>query len=333
MFFMLLHKLLKVVNVFILALAAAWAASALYLDFPAHTVGIFLALAAVTMMSAVLIWVRRRALAIGLCSFLFAIVLSWWLTLAPASNRPWLADVAQTPWAEVQGDKATIHNVRNCDYTTETDYKVHWEIRTVDLSQIRGIDLFMNYWGSPSIAHTILSFDFGATPPIAISIETRKTIGQSYSALLGFFRQYELIYVIADERDVIRLRTNYRHGEDLYLYHTRATPAHARAVFLDYLKTANYLHDHPQWYNALTSNCTTNVMPHLMADTGTRIPWDWRILLNGHADEMAYEHGRLAGDVPFDELKRRAHINDAAIAADQAPDFSHRIRIGRPGFE
>ena len=330
---MLLRKLLKIVAVCILVLADIWAASALYLDFPVHKVGIVLAPAVVITMATVLIWVRKRLLATVLCTVLFAIVLAWWLTLAPASDRPWLADVAQTPWAEIEGDKAAIHNVRNCDYTTETDYKARWEIRTVDLSQIRGIDLFMNYWGSPSIAHTILSFDFGDTLPIAISIETRKTVGQSYSAILGFFRQYELIYVIADERDVIRLRTNYRHGEDLYLYHTKATPTHARAVFLDYLKTANYLHGHPQWYNALTSNCTTNVMPHLMADNETRIPWDWRILLNGHADEMAYDQRRLAGDLPFDELKRRAHINDAAIAAGQAPDFSRLIRIGRPGFE
>ena len=251
----------------------------------------------------------------------------------PSNDRPWLRDVAQTPWAEVQGDMVTIHNVRNFDYTTETDYKVNWETRTVDLSKIRGIDLFMNYWGSPSIAHTILSFDFADNPPVAISIETRKVVGQSYSALLGFFRQYELIYVIGDERDLIRVRTNYRHGEDLYLYRTKATPAHARTVFLDYLATANDLHDRPQWYNALTNNCTTDAMPHLMADTGTRVPWDWRILLNGHADEMAYERGRLAGDLPFVELKHRAHINVAAKAADQAPDFSRRIRAGRPAFE
>ena len=330
---MLLRKLPRAAVIFVLALAAIWAASALYLDSSAHALGMFLALAVVIMMAAILIWVRKRILAIGLCTVIFAIVLAWWLTLAPATDRPWLADVAQTPWAEIQGDKATLHNVRNFDYTTETNYRVHWETRDVDLSKIRGIDLFMNYWGSPSIAHTILSFDIEGSLPVAISIETRKIVGQSYSALLGFFRQFELIYVIADERDVIRVRTNYRHGEDLYLYHTRAGPAHARAVFLDYLKTANYLHDHPQWYNALTSNCTTNVMPHLMADTGRRAPLDWRLLLNGHADEMAYEHRRLAGDLPFDELKRRAHINDAARAADQAPDFSRRIRLGRPGFE
>ena len=330
---MFLRDLLGFARILIVALGAIWAGLALYLDFPSHAAGIILAAAVVILTAAALICVRSQALATGLCAALFAIVLAWWLTLAPTSDRPWLPDVAQTPWAEVQGDEATIHNVRNFDYTAETDYRVHWETRTVNLSRIRGIDLFMNYWGSPSIAHTSLSFDFGASPPVAISIETRKTIGQSYSALLGFFRQYELIYVIADERDVIRLRTNYRHGEDLYLYHTKATPAHARAVLVDYLKTANYLHRHPQWYNALTSNCTTNVMPHLMADTGTRIPWDWRILLNGHADEMAYEQGRLVGDLPFHELKRRAHINDAAMAADQAPDFSHLIRVGRPGFE
>jgi hypothetical protein len=194
------------------------------------------------------------------------------------------------------------------------------------------VDLFMNYWGSPAIAHTILSFEFADSPPIAMSIETRKQTGQSYSALLGFFRQYTLIYVIADERDVIRVRTNYRKGEDLYLYRTSATPAQARNILLDYLKTANDLHEHPRWYNALTTNCTTSIRPHLLVGGGT-VPWDWRILINGYADQMEYEKGHLAGDLPFDELKRRAHINDAARAADQAPDFSRRIRLGRPGFD
>ena len=328
-----LRRLLKFGESSILALAGIWAASALYVDFPVHIVGILLGFTVVITMASALIWVRKRYLASGLCILVVVVVLAWWLTLAPSNNRPWLPDVADAPWAEVQGDKVTIHNVRNFDYTTETDYKVNWETRTVDLSKIHAMDLFMNYWGSPSIAHTILSFEFADAVPIAISIETRKVVGQSYSALLGFFRQYELIYVIGDERDLIRVRTNYRRGEDLYLYRTKASPAHARAVFLDYLNTANDLRGHPQWYNALTSNCTTNVMPHLTADTGTRMPLDWRLLLNGHADEMAYEQGRLVSDLPFGELKLRAHINVAARAADQAPDFSRRIRAGRPGFE
>ena len=203
----------------------------------------------------------------------------------------------------------------------------------MDLGQLQGIDLFMNYWGSPGIAHTILSFQFAEGLPVAISIETRKRTGRLLG-VLGFFRQFELAYVIGDERDLIRVRTNYRQGEDLYLYHTRALPANARSTFLDYLKSANDLHVHPQWYNALTSNCTVNILPHTeLARVQHRIPWDWRILLNGYVDQMVYERGMLAGDLPFDELKRRANINDAARSADQAPDFSRRIRAGRPGFD
>jgi len=327
----LLRRLLRCAVVLALILAVIWATSALYLDIRVSWLRIPLALTFLILVATALIAVRRREIAVTLCFALFAAVLAWWMTLSPSNDRPWQLDVAQTPWADVEGDKVTIHNVRNFDYSTETDYRVNWETRTVDLSAIRGIDLFMNYWGSPAIAHTILSFDFGASPPIAISIETRKELGQTYSAFLGFFRQFALIYVIGDERDIVRVRTNYRKGEDLYLYHSRSTPAHARDVFVDYLKTANDLHVHPKWYNALTTNCTTSIFPHL---TGSdRIPKDWRILLNGYADQMAYEQGKLAGDLPFDELKRRAHINSVARAADQAPDFSRQIRVGRPGFE
>jgi len=331
---MFFRKLLGFVILFVLALVVIWAALALYLDFPVHELHLFLAIAFLCLVAGILIKVRPRGLATGLCFGLFAIVLGWWLTLAPSNDRPWLRDVARTPWAEIEGDKVVIHNVRNFDYATETDYRVNWETRTVYLSQIRAMDLYMNYWGSPAIAHTIMSFEFADGPPLAFSIETRKQTGQSYSAFLGFFRQYALIYVIADERDVIRLRTNYRHGEDLYLYRTRSSPARARAIFLSYLETANDLRVHPQWYNALTSNCTTDIRPHLMVnDDNVNLRWNWRILLNGYADQLSYDRGRLAGDLPFDELKRRAHINAAARAADQSPDFSRLIRIDRPGFE
>ena len=327
----LLRRLFRFAVVLALMLAVIWAAAALYLDVRISWLRIPLALTFLILVALALLAVRRREIGVGLCIALFGGVLVWWMTLSPSNDRPWLQDVAQTPWADFKGDNVTIHNVRNFDYSSETDYRVNWETRTVNLSAIRGADLYMNYWGSPAIAHTILSFDFGDGPPIAISIETRKELGQTYSALLGFFRQYELVYVIGDERDIVRVRTNYRKGEDLYLYHSRSTPAHARDVFVDYLKTANDLHVRPQWYNALASNCTTNIFQHLTGND--RIPWDWRVLLNGYADQMAYENGRLAGDLPFDELKRRAHINSAAKAADQAPDFSRRIRVGRPGFE
>ena len=138
------------------------------------------------------------------------------LTLKPSNDRAWQPDVAQTAWAEINGDEVTIHNVRNCDYRTATDFTTHYETRTVRLSQITGMDLAINYWGSPWIAHPIVSFQFADGPPLCFSIETRKTIGQVYSTLEGFYRHYTLIYVVADERDCIRLRTNYRREDVIF---------------------------------------------------------------------------------------------------------------------
>jgi hypothetical protein len=190
------------------------------------------------------------------------------------------------------------------------------------------MDVAINYWGSPWIAHPIVSFQFADAFPLCFSIETRKTIGQKYSTLEGFYRRYTLIYVVADERDCIRLRTNYRR-EDVYLYHTLATPAQARQRFREYINTINVLHENPRWYNAVTSNCTTSIRTQRAANL--RAPWDWRILLNGKADEMLYQdHAIATGGLPFAELKQRSLIDQRARAADDDPDFSRLIREGLP---
>jgi hypothetical protein len=211
------------------------------------------------------------------------------------------------------------------------DYTPHWDTRTVRLSQITGTDLAINYWGSPWMAHPIASFQFADALPVCFSIETRKKVGQSYSAVGGLYRQFELTYIVADERDVIRVRTNYRHGEDIYLYRTTFTPVQSRERFLEYIHSLNQLRDQPRWYNAITTNCTTNI--RTQHPTNERIPWDWRMLLNGKMDEMLYtRHAIATADLPFAELKQRARINPAAQAANEAPDFSRRIREGRPGF-
>ena len=171
-------------------------------------------------------------------------------------------DVARFPAATIAGRQVIIHNLRNFDYRSETDYTEQWETRTFDLDQIRGIDLFLSFWGPTLIAHTITSWEFADGSHLAISIETRKEKGESYSALRGFFRQYELYYVVADERDVIRLRTNYR-GERVYLYRLKVRPEFARALLLDYLAEVNRLAGRPRWYNALTHNCTTVIQHHV----------------------------------------------------------------------
>lgn len=309
-----------------------WAAAALYFDFGVPVLRIPAAIAYLIAVIAPTFLARKPILATGPCFAAFALVLAWWVAIPPSNRRVWQSDVGETAWAEVVGDRATIHNYRNFDYRIETDYTPHWETKIVDVSQIRGIDLFVDYWGSPWIAHAIVSFQLGNDDHVAMSVEARKEIGEDYSAVRGFFRQYELIYVLGDERDLVRVRTNYRRGEDVYLYRTRATPERARKLFLDYLREINQLKKRPQWYNALTSNCTTNIAGRMEAAGGAVPQWDWRMLLSGRGDEMMYERGDFAGDLPFPELKTRALINPVARAADSAPDFSRRIRAGRPGF-
>jgi Domain of unknown function (DUF4105) len=220
-----------------------------------------------------------------------------------------------------------LHNVRNFDYRSETDFTPRWETRTYDLAHLTGLDLVMSYWGSPWIAHTILSWTFADGPPLAISIETRRERAETYSALRGFFREYEIYYVAADERDLVRLRTNYR-GEEVYLYRL-ATPPDRGALLLDYVKSMNALRDRPAWYNALTDNCTTSIRTHTKAIGGVAA-FDWRVVVNGRADQMLYERGALDTRMPFAQLRAACFIDPKAQAADHDPAFSERIREGAP---
>ena len=328
-----LTVLTRILVTFLVVVINLWATAALYFDLPLTALRTATAFIYLVFVIGLLIFFKARWRGIALSVAAFVVVLVGWLSLKPSNNRNWQSDVAETAWAEINGNQVVIHNLRNCDYRSEFDYTPHWETRTVDLSNLRGIDIFITYWGSPWIAHPIVSFDFGEQGHVALSIETRKEVGRTYSAIRGFFRYYELIYTISDERDVVRLRTNFRHGEDVYLFHTRATPGQSRVIFLDYLAGANRLRDHPEWYNALTNNCTTNIVPYVADARKTKPRFDYRILLNGKADEMMFERGDIATDnLPLAELKEKAHINLAAQAADDAPDFSRRVRIGRPGF-
>jgi hypothetical protein len=271
---------------------------------------------------------RRRAVFIFLVAFI--LILVWWLRIPPTNNADWQPDVMVLPYATFGGDRVTIHNIRNCDYRTETDFTCHYYDKTFDLAKLKTADLFIIYWGSPYIAHTMLSFGFDGEGEVCFSIETRKKLGQEYSSVKGFFKQYELTYIVADERDVVRLRTNYR-KEDVYLYRLKASPEVIRKVFLDYLREVNRIKDRPEWYNALTSNCTTNIRGHT-APYNPNAKFDWRIIVNGYLDRMIYERGVVDRSLPFEELKRRSYINLKAQASDHAPDFSRRIRAGLPGF-
>ena len=312
-------------------IGAAWAFGAVWFDGPLGAGNKIAAAVLAIAFVIVLFFVRPFWRKLGCFAVLFAGVLMWWLTIKPTQESDWQTDVAQKAWADIQGDEVTVHNVRNFEYRTEADYTPRWETRTARISQITGIDLAVNYWGSPWIAHPIVSFQFADASPICFSIETRKKLGQTYSTIGGLYRQYELIYIVADERDVIRVRTNYRKGEDIYLYRTTISKVDARERFLEYLHSLNVLRDKARWYNAVTTNCTTSIRTQHAATE--RMPWDWRILVNGKGDELLYERGVLDHSVPFAELKRRAYINARAQAADDAPDFSGRIRTHLAGSD
>jgi hypothetical protein len=315
----------------VVLLAVVWAAGALAFDLPwpalRRASAIAFALAALLILWRVPgAWRKLATLAAASAG-----VAAWWFTLPPSHHRHWQPDVAHLARAEINGDLITLHNVRNFDYQSATDYTPRWETRTLNLSQLTGADIAINYWGSPWMAHPIISFQFANAAPVCFSIETRKEVGEKYSAIGGLYRRFELTYVAADERDVLRLRTSFRKNEDVYLYRLTLTPEQARRRFMDYIRALNHLHDRPYWYNALTTNCTTTIRTQT-AET-RRQPWDWRLLVNGKGDEMMYERGQIVtADLPFPELKRRARVNEAGRAATTSPDFSRLIREGRPGF-
>jgi hypothetical protein len=281
------------------------------------------------LVSVVLLLRPRRAVPVAVAALILG-VFGWWLTLQPRQYRDWKPEVALLPYATREGEVVTVHHVRHFDYRSEEDFTPCYETRRLDLRELRGVDLFVTYWGSPYMAHPILSFDFGEDGRICFSIETRPRRGQAYSAIRGLYRQFELTCVVADERDVIRLRTNFRKGEDVYLYQLKAPLA--RQAFLEYLQTVNDLHETPRWYHAIADNCTSAIRQQRSASE--RVPWDWRMRVNGLADQVLYERGYLeTRSLPFAELKRRAHINLRAQAADAAPDFSQRIRQDNAKFE
>jgi hypothetical protein len=302
-----------------------WGAMALWFDGPESRVlagAMVGGFALVSILFVAVVQPFLRGLAVTLLPV--AAVALWWTSIPPSNSRDWAPDVARTARATFDGSRVTIENVRNFKYRSESDYDQRWETRTYNLDQVRGVDLFLSFWGPTQIAHTVASWDFDDSQNLAISIETRKEKGESYSALRGFFHQYELYYVVADERDLVGLRTNYR-GEQVYLYRIRVPASQARALFVDYLDEVDRLADHPQWYNALTQNCTTTIRGHAQ-HVGAAGRLDWRLLANGHLDELLYERGQIDTSLPFAVLRARSSITAKARAADDSADFSTLIR-------
>ncbi|MBU2571757.1 MAG: DUF4105 domain-containing protein [Gammaproteobacteria bacterium] len=269
-------------------------------------------------------WRKRCLYGYGV---VFSLILIWWLLISPSNDRQWQPDVAKLAYATFDGDKVTVHNIRNFDYRSEFTYVPAYYTKTFDLNELEGVDLFSVYWMGPAIAHTILSFNFGDGGHLAVSIEARKELSEGYSTIKGFFRQYELIYIVADERDVIRLRTNYRNDppEQVYLYRLQGPPQNAKRLFLGYLDKINSLNEKPEFYNTLVDNCTTAIWLRSRINP-EHLRFSWKILLSGYLPEYLYESNRLDTRVPFKELQRQSLINEWAQRGDQEADFSRRIR-------
>jgi hypothetical protein len=224
----------------------------------------------------------------------FCLVLLYWLSIAPSNQRHWQTDAAKLAYATFEGDRVTVHDIRNFDYRSEFDYQPAFYSKTFDLNNLQGVDLFSVYWMGPAIAHTILSFDFGGNDHLAMSIEARKEQGEGYSTIKGFFRQYELIYFVADERDGIRLLTNYRKEppEQVYLYKLQGPIENAKRLFLDYMHEINEINAKPLFYNTLLDNCTTAIWLRTLTNKD-HLPLSWKILLSGYLPEYLYEAQRL----------------------------------------
>ena len=280
-------------------------------------------------------WIKRWHCRFLIVYFLlFAIVLGWWFSIAPSNDRIWQVDAAQLPYATINGGLITVHNIRNFSYRSETDFTPAYYNKTYDLSKLESVDLFAVHWMGPAIAHTIISFGFAGQDYLAVSIEARKEQGEGYSSIKGFFRQYELMYVVADERDVIRLRTNYRNNppEDVYRYSLHMSPEIGRRFFLEYINTINEVRVKPRFYNTLTANCTNVIWMHAQVNP-ERVPFSWKLLASGYAPAYLYDMDRLDTSVSFAELTRRGYVNPIAHALGDASDFSQRIRADRSTAE
>jgi hypothetical protein len=273
-------------------------------------------------------WLSRRRHTTAVFLVVFLGVVAWWITIAPSHDREWRPEVAVMPRATIDGDRVRITGVRNFDYRSRNDFTVRYEEREVLLSHLTALDFYVSYWSEGLVGHTFLSFIFDNAPPLSISIETRPEVGEGFDPIASLFKQFELIYVVGDERDLVGVRTNHRR-ETVYLYRLNASVDDERALLLVYLARINELADRPEWYHLLSNSCTINIIRYLNA-AGREGRFDIRHLLNGLIDSYLYHSGRIDTTLPFDELRRRSLINAAAKAADGAPDFSERIRAGLP---
>jgi hypothetical protein len=313
----------------IMGTSAIWGAFALWFQEPGgqapKTLGVLL-WCGVCLLLVIALWHGRAALALPVFAALFVGLLIWWQGIRPSNDRIWADDVAQMTTGTVDGDRVTLHDVRNFDWRTNTDYTQRWETRHYDLDRLNSVDMVMSYWTVPAIAHMLISFGFDGGEHVVFSVEVRRRKIGNFSEIGGFFKEFELSIIAADERDVIRVRTNVR-GEDAYLYRVRMPVSAMRSLFLSYVEQANALVRTPRFYNTLTVNCTTLVY-HMMKRIVGYLPLSYRLILSGYLPEYVYRVGGLDQRYSLQELRARGRITERAKKADRSDTFSADIRQG-----
>ena len=280
-----------------------------------------------------IVWVAalwRQRVASGLAGFAltFGALLVWWRRLTPSNDRIWADDVAQMTNGTIDGNRVTLRNVRNFAWRTQTEYIARWETRCYDLERLVSVDMIMSYWSRRTIAHMLVSFGFEDGEHVVFSVEIRRERHESYSEIGGFFKEFELSIIAADERDIVRLRTNVR-GEDAYLYRLRMAVPDIRSLFVAYVDEANTLMRAPRFYHTITVNCTTLVYQMMKRIVG-HLPFDYRVLLSGYMPEYVYRVGGLDRNFTLEELRALGYISERAKKADASETFSADIRRGVP---
>jgi hypothetical protein len=320
-----------ILAVLVVVMLAAWGAAAFWFQSPGGEKLRYLVIGLWLLFSLVMVVALLRGegwLALATFLLFFAGVLVWWATIKPTNDRIWADDVARTSHGEVSRDIVTLSNVRNFDWRSDTDYTQRWETRQYDLRQLQSLDMITSYWGSPAIAHLLFSFGFADGRHVVFSVEIRRKRGEAFSEIGGFFKEFELSVIAADERDIVRVRTNVR-GEDDYLFRVRLPAADIRLLFLAYLQQTNELVTTPRFYNTITVNCTTLVYTMIQHIIG-KLPVSYRVLLSGYIPEYVYSLGGLDGRYTIAQLRAMGRITDRARAADRSESFSAAIRDGIP---
>jgi hypothetical protein len=247
-------------------------------------------------------------------------------SIKPSNDRDWTPEQAMLAYADVKGNRVTVHNIRDCRWRTSDDFDLSYYDRTFDLDKLTSVDFIVVPFNEiPSLGHTMLSFGFKGEDHLAVSVEIRKERGEAFSPVKGFFQQYEIIYVVASEHDVIQRRVNCDLC-DVYLHRSTATPEQARKLFVDVMRRVNKLAKEPEFYDTLTNNCTTNIRGHINNLKPDEVPYDYRVLLPGYSDRLAYDLGLIERYGSFEETRLHARVNYQAYLYRDDPTFSQKIR-------